>query len=229
MKVFAQYVDFKGYKYRLHTLLQFGESWDLICSIVLANPGSAKPQQSILDTNWREIEKFLHKYPRKAKHFLDKNCWFEFGADSTMRQIKTLCSGGYTNHKIELNGIIQLFNVFNIINADLAKAIQNLNTYDKNLCFQKDIHSCFYHKPVYFGFGNEVLGNRALREVAFEIFKNTDKNLKMLYDLDFDKNKFYHLQYINRQYNNNAKEYARSVLCPFVENIKVELKNESTH
>ena len=41
MKVYAEYFEENGLKYRKNTLLQFGNSLDVIGNIVLANPGSA--------------------------------------------------------------------------------------------------------------------------------------------------------------------------------------------
>lgn len=41
MKVYAEYFEEDGLLYRRNTLLQFGDSWDLIGSAVLANPGCA--------------------------------------------------------------------------------------------------------------------------------------------------------------------------------------------
>ena len=43
----TQYIEEDGLEYRLNTILQFGDSWNLIGNIVLANPGSAKPQKKI--------------------------------------------------------------------------------------------------------------------------------------------------------------------------------------
>lgn len=47
MKVFARFTQKDGFEYRFDTLLQFGDSWELIGNIVLANPSSAKPIKNI--------------------------------------------------------------------------------------------------------------------------------------------------------------------------------------
>jgi hypothetical protein len=40
MKTYAEYFEEDGLSFRTNTILQFGNSWDLIGNIVLANPGS---------------------------------------------------------------------------------------------------------------------------------------------------------------------------------------------
>lgn len=48
MKVYAEYFEEKGSTFRTNTILQFGDSWNLIGNIVLANPGSACQMKSYL-------------------------------------------------------------------------------------------------------------------------------------------------------------------------------------
>ena len=47
MKVYAQYFELEGISYRLNKILQFGDSWELLGNVVLANPGSAEPIKEI--------------------------------------------------------------------------------------------------------------------------------------------------------------------------------------
>ena len=47
MKIYAEFIEDDGLLFRTKTLLQFGDSWDLIGSIVMKNPGSAKPENSM--------------------------------------------------------------------------------------------------------------------------------------------------------------------------------------
>lgn len=109
MKVYAQLIsDNNSFKYRLNTLLHFGNSWDLIGNIVLANPGSAEPKNEISNEDWQSVKEFLQRYPRPSdKSILMQKYWNEFEPDATMRQIETLFSGGYTHTNIKpLNGVI---------------------------------------------------------------------------------------------------------------------------
>lgn len=43
MKVYARYFTENGLNFRLDTVLQFGNNWDIVGAAVLINPGSAKP------------------------------------------------------------------------------------------------------------------------------------------------------------------------------------------
>jgi hypothetical protein len=55
MKVFAEFVVENGIEYRTKTLLQFGNKWNLIGSIVMKNPGSAFPKSEISNETWNEL------------------------------------------------------------------------------------------------------------------------------------------------------------------------------
>ena len=47
MNVYAEYIEENELSFRTNTILQFGDSWELIGNIVLANPGSATPVEKI--------------------------------------------------------------------------------------------------------------------------------------------------------------------------------------
>lgn len=201
MKVFARFIEKNGFEYRLDTLLQFGDSWDLLGNIVLANPGSAAP----INKAENITKKFWDKY-RKNTQF-NPNEWYEFKADSTMGYVEKLFSGFYTHKDTRtLNGVIQLFNCFNVKNANLEAAIKDIDKYDKTLAFGQNIESYFNDKPVYFGFSKAVLNNEKLKNIAKQIFDKTPQNLKPknIYNADFNQNKFYHLGYINRGYKDDV-------------------------
>ena len=56
MKVFAHYYQSEetGNNYRWRTILQFGTSWDIIGSVVMKNPGSAEPNNSVYEPSTLE-------------------------------------------------------------------------------------------------------------------------------------------------------------------------------
>jgi hypothetical protein len=66
MKVYAKYYspDMHGFSYRKSTLLQFGDSWELIGSAVLINPGSSRivPNTTIAEDVLHEICKFTNNH-----------------------------------------------------------------------------------------------------------------------------------------------------------------------
>lgn len=50
MKVFTHYTKItEQEEFRWRTLLQFGESWDIIGSVVMKNPGSAAVSRAVTD------------------------------------------------------------------------------------------------------------------------------------------------------------------------------------
>ena len=55
MKVYAEFIDDNGLLFRTKTLLQFGDSWDLIGSIVMKKTGSAKPEKKIEEEKNKDI------------------------------------------------------------------------------------------------------------------------------------------------------------------------------
>ncbi len=214
MNVFAEYLEENKLSFRRNTILQFGESWNLIGNIVLANPGSAEPQRKINTEEELELNSFNNKF-RNGDYF-NKNRWFKFGADSTMRFVEKIFNGEYVNKNIELNGVIQLFNTFNIKNQNLEEAINQIGVESETL-FSVGIEKYFHDKPTYFGFSNEVLDNNVLREVAEKIFNKSSDKIKSMYNNDFSKNSFYHPMYINRAHNqDNFQQYKADVLLPIL-------------
>ncbi|MCS0334768.1 hypothetical protein ND981_17725, partial [Vibrio diabolicus] len=216
MRVFAEYYLDDGLQFRRNTLLQFGTSWDLIGNIVLANPGSAEPISEVNNTSLCSIEAFYGKY-RSGEQFVHSN-WQEFSLDPTMVFIEKLFKGEYVGESQNLNGVIQLFNTFNIKNQNLDEAVQQIRT-DSKLIFSFGIEKYFHDCPTYFGFSNAVLNNPKLRIVAEQIFENSSEKVKKPYDSKFSNNKFYHPMYINKAYKQaHFKKFRDSMLVPFAKN-----------
>lgn len=214
MKVYAQYFEIDNIVYRVNTILQFGDSWKLIGNAVLANPGSATPTKEINDTVQKELQAFY-------KNFIDRNLdlknWFEFSDDQTMQRIEKIFNGWYINQEkpTNLNGIIQLFNTFNVKNQNLAQSIEKLPI-DNKFLFSDGIEKYFNDKPTYFGFSNDIIYNKRLRPIAESIFCRSSEIIKQLYNDDFSKNSFYHPTFINRSYKREFfQKYMTNVLIPF--------------
>lgn len=198
MKVYAEYFIENGMTYRMNTILQFGDSWELIGNIVLANPGSAEPTKSMNDVDKKRLEVFYKNYKNDA--LLDLPNWYEFSADPTMKRVEKIFNGAYVDQAKKLNGVIQLFNTFNIKNQDLEEAISQIDINSSKL-FSKGIEKYFHDKTTYFGFGKDVTSNETLRPIAENIFNNSSVKVKNIYNNDFSKNSFYHPSYINRAIN----------------------------
>ncbi len=87
MKVYAQYFEFNRLKYRLNTILQFGDSFAHIGNIILANPGSSKPVGNIDEISKDSIKTFFNSF--KGRKFNDLN-WYKFSVDTTMQVIEKI-------------------------------------------------------------------------------------------------------------------------------------------
>ena len=187
MRVFAEYVRKHEIEYRKKTLLFFGNSMELIGSAVLINPGSAKP----LKTNDVQLVNNFYRSQFPEEHIREID-WKEFRPDSTMRWLKNIFSGHYIGHESTLNGVIQLFNCFYIKSQNLEHAA--LQFPDSEFAFDEE--RFFLDKPVFFGWGK----HESVRTKGREIFNSYQLTRADVYNLDYEKNDFYHPGYINRSY-----------------------------
>lgn len=183
MKVFAKYFDENGVGYRTNTILQFGTSTKIIGAAFLINPGSAKP----IRATDGEQSKTLASISKT-----DDENWFEFTSDSTMNWLSNIFNGKYIGKTKKLEGIILLFNLFNLRDPNCYQAVMsaakstssNLFTTEHDLSIIKDIHQ------VYLGWGGEGYGN--FRDQAKYIFDNLSEEQKYYLDKEYNKNKFCH-------------------------------------
>lgn len=114
MNVYARFLIDDGFAFRLNTVLQFGEGWNVIGAAVLVNPGSAKPVVDVSDCGTLAA----------LSDITGKNdCWKQFSADPTMRFLKKIFDGSYIGEQKKLNGVVLLYNLFNLRNANLQQAL----------------------------------------------------------------------------------------------------------
>ncbi len=147
MKIYAEFIDDNGLLFRTKTLLQYGDSWDLIGSIVMKNPGSAKPGTPLNEDSKIGISEFY------AEDINFEN-WTEASNDPTLKKVAAIFDGSYLEKNIELNGIIQVFNIYNICEPKIKFAYQKAENSNTDLLFinlNKTIKQ-FRNKPVYLGF-----------------------------------------------------------------------------
>ena len=147
MKVYAEFIDDNGLLFRTKTLLQYGDSWDLIGSIVMKNPGSAKPGTPLNEDSKIGISEFY------AEDINFEN-WTEASNDPTLKKVAAIFDGSYLEKNIELDGIIQVFNIYNICEPKIKFAYQKAENSNTDLLFinlNKTIKQ-FRNKPVYLGF-----------------------------------------------------------------------------
>jgi len=215
MKVYAEFFNEGPLQFRRNTLLQFGHGWNLIGNAVLANPGSAEPISEITNEDLDLISIFYRKFHEDAS--IQSNNWYVFSPDSTMRFVEKIFNGWYLGRSLKLNGVIQLFNTFNIKNQYLQEAISQVGL-ETDLLFSYTAYQYFGDKPTYFGFGRDVLKNKRLRKVAMAIFKNSSDRVKSIYRDSFSDNDFYHPGYVNRAYRQPSfQEYKNTILSSIIE------------
>ena len=133
MKVYTHFniIDNTDMGYRWRTLLQFGTSWDVIGSIVMMNPGGAnfKHPDHHAETE-KELLNHLRQFDNDQSFAED---WYEFGSDPTFNLVKELFTErarvrGYN----ELNGVIQIFNLFYLKDPNLNRGIALNNQFKLN-------------------------------------------------------------------------------------------------
>lgn len=196
MKVYTHFFkinETEGFRWR--TLLQFGNSWDCIGSIVMKNPGSSTFTQETPVTTPNVLE-------RLSRYRFNELDWYEFSVDPTMRYVADLFAYKYGfDSVLQLSGVIQIFNLFYIKDADLAKARQKAEKYGIPPLFNDAIQMTQYDiehlvAPVYLGFGN-LAYSKEYGERAKLIFDAAIKLEGCNYlSSNFHENCYYHPQWL---------------------------------
>lgn len=201
MKVYTHYkaniiVDNSSYEYRWRTLLQFGSSWNIIGSVVMKNPGSAKYLNG--NKHWIEDRDILTQL-ESFDYYCDRECgekWYEFHSDTTMECIAELFAKKMgVNDKSKLQGVVQIFNLFYLREQDSGKAIKTIKSMPTLMAiddriFNNDIRAL--KAPIYLGFG-KLAKSSIFREKAFSFFNEAVNNYNAHYlDVTFENNHFYH-------------------------------------
>ncbi len=203
MRVFTHYNSIDGSEtdgIRWRTILQFGNSWQIKGSVVMKNPGAAKFKHS----DKRAVSS--HELLEALQIFDDgrlKDEWFEFSPDPTMQCIEELFTAYYAYRNERLEGVVQLFNLFYLREADLGKALkkEELNSFDTRKMVDYDI--AHLHAPVYLGFGG-LAWHKDYKETAERYF-NASKQLEMSYLADkFRQERYLHPLYLMRFGRNKA-------------------------
>ena len=192
MKVYAHFREEGGRMFRWRTLLQFGDSWQVVGSVVMKNPGSAYP----LTPNQCVSDMFILP---ELQAIDDSEPWYEFKPDITMSCITRLFG--------VQSGVIQIFNLFNIREADLSQALhlydeaspcvyeQQANPPPSSLLLSTTEQDISQLKgPVYLGWGPLGSDGR-FRRKAQMIFDAVKDRMNYL-NPDFDSNPFFHPLYL---------------------------------
>ena len=203
MKVYTHYLNKIGIEYRWRTLLQIGDSWKVCGTIFMKNPGSSKNiKESLSPINDEGILNNLKEFDDiKTSPSYE---WYEFSVDNTMACVKELFEAYYHEQKEPLNGVIQIFNLFNIRDAKLENAMEkSYGDIIDELAYTTDNDIKHLVPPVYIGWG-DLWKHTTLCNNAEKIFSAVYDKTPYLCD-DIQNNKFYHPQYL-LYYGRNRKD-----------------------
>ncbi len=206
MKVYTHYYKIgnnEGLRWR--TLLRFGTSWDIIGSVVMKNPGSSTLSNPMAISDGSILS--------RLSEFDDVDSeWYEFTEDDTMRKLAVLFASYYQmDNTRQLNGVIQIFNLFYIMDANAQRAEQKIQKAGMPASFhtQKDLLDydiAHLVNPVYLGFGDlafsDVFVDNARR--YFATLMQGQYSTEYLNER-FEDNSFYHPQYLCGYGRNNPK------------------------
>lgn len=136
-RVFAHHRDC----FRWRTLIQVGDDWTIRGTVFMINPGSSKPiSKNICDEDLGHLNK------------IDNTAdWFNFSIDPTMRFVISLFRQRSTFKGETFTGVIQIFNLINIMSPSIDEAFNLLqNTTDNIACTYSDAVGNLV-KPIYVG------------------------------------------------------------------------------
>lgn len=196
MEVFTHYKEHNKVGLRWRTLLRYGDSWDIIGSMVMINPGSSKPLGEAISDN--ELLVHLGAFDKSGE------AWFSFSEDAAMRHTGELFAKLYgKENRHQLNGVIQIFNLFYIMNPDLESALDqdriflSENIYPSSS--ENDANQLV--APVYLGYGKNGhdVRFREKAQIFFEqavALNNKYKQGNDYLDVDFSKNPFTYPSYL---------------------------------
>lgn len=140
IKVFAHHRDF----FRWRTIIQVGNDWTVQGSVFMKNPGSSSPTvNSLTDQELSNLNRIDNS-----------DGWFNFTVDQTMNAIVSLFRKRAEFKGEIFEGVIQIFNITNVMSPDLNEAIRLFQSTSDPLksTWEDDIKNIV--SPVYIGWGN---------------------------------------------------------------------------
>ena len=200
MRVYAHYHHDKGsnIEYRWRTLLQLGKSWEVCGTVIMKNPGSSHPitwdDGKPIPISDVDIQRNLDQFEKSNS--LDSKEWFEFSVDSTMRHVGHLIEAYLEYNKQIKEGIIQIINLFNVIDQSLEGAIEKYDPLKINT-IEEDIKSIKQYSklPIYIGWG-DLWRNKLFYNNARRLFDAVKAEMPYIDPIDIENNYFYHPQYL---------------------------------
>lgn len=182
MKVYAHFLEDNDIQYRWRTLLQFGNSWNIIGTIYMKNPGSSN-RNSKTELTDNDVLSHLNEIDNSDQ-------WYLFTVDNTMKRIVSMMQEYMDFNNRKLEGIVQIFNLFNVRDKDLGKALNKLSQSVCKKTFTVDDDIKHIVAPIYIGWGSLWKEKKHI-ENARRIFSATLKHTSYLYP-SIEQNRFYH-------------------------------------
>ncbi len=128
--------------------------------------------------------------------------WYEFNSDPTMKCIGNLFSEYYALRGEALEGVIQIFNLFYLREADLGKAL--CKAQESGMADMSDDDIEHLKAPVYLGF-SDLAWHKTYCKVAEKFFIAAKKEGMLYLDNDFRKNSYTHPLYLMMYGKNRLK------------------------
>jgi len=223
LRVFAELIEENSIQYRLKTILKYGDSWDLIGTIVMKNPGSASPRNIISQEDFNNIKEYI--YPN-----VEIENWHEFNDDNTIKRISNIFDGTFLNKKSELNGIILIYNLFNIRENLIIEAVKKANLSNSEYLFPNldELLTSSQNKPIYLGFNWEYTNkinkhHPKIEKFANDLFTYIKHSEYMYLEDEIINNFFYHplsSQFSSLKYQHILEKFYEKVLKSTVKEFK---------
>ena len=140
--------------FRDQTILQFGDSWDLLANFVLLNPGSAVPSNNEDKTDYLKSKSLpFFVEPGSNEKYL------KFKIDPLMNSLVKLFSQEYTG------GVIKIYNLFNLKNQNSVQALEQLTIHDEHKkMFTIDSEVKYCNAPVIIASGSIFENSSRLKD-----------------------------------------------------------------
>lgn len=215
LKVFAEFIEENNIQYRTKTILKYGDSWDLIGTIVMKNPGSAYPLNKIDVDDFNNIKN--HFYPG-----VEIENWHVFKDDITIKRISNLFDGSFISSPAKLNGVILIYNLFNVRAGKIVEAVKKANMSDSEYLLPNldELMISAQNKPIYIGFNWEYKNTtnkhqQKIEKFATDLFNYVKHSENMYCVDDMVNNFFYHPlspQILNPKYQHILNNFYEKLL-----------------
>lgn len=185
IKAFAHHRNY----FRWRTIIQVGDDWTIRGTVFMKNPGSSKPTTTLITDN--ELS--------NLNRIDDTYAWFNFTVDPTMRAVVRLFRERANSKGEVFNGVIQIFNITNVMSPNISEAIRLFQSTSDPLksTWKEDIKSIvppvyigwsgFYRHPIFKHIGLSLLNS--IKNIEDITYLENNGFTHPLYLMNFGSNK----------------------------------------